>query len=106
MKKKITVKTSELSILEVENHPTWSLFDGVNEVGEESREELLLVTKETVSVLVHVGPATFDARALKSINFGRELWSWKETSVPKVVGLNPGAVYWIGLIFVHIYLLW
>ena len=56
MKKKITVKTSELSILEVENHPTWSLFDGVNEVGEESREELLLVTKETVSVLVHVGP--------------------------------------------------
>ena len=29
-------------------------------------------------------------------------WSWEETHVPKVVGLNPGTVYWMDIF--HLYL--
>ena len=29
-------------------------------------------------------------------------WLWEETHVPKVVGLNPGTVYWMD-IFSHIF---
>ena len=28
-------------------------------------------------------------------------WLWEETHVPKVVGLNPGTIYWMD-IFSHI----
>ena len=30
------------------------------------------------------------------------MWLWEETHVPKVVGLNPGAIYWMD-IFSHIF---
>ena len=32
-------------------------------------------------------------------------WLWEETHVPKVVGLNPSAVYWMDMAFFHIDLL-
>ena len=32
-------------------------------------------------------------------------WLWEETHVPKVVGSNPGAVYWMEMTFFHIDLL-
>ena len=32
-------------------------------------------------------------------------WLWKETHVPKVMGSNPGAVYWMDMTFFHIDLL-
>ena len=31
-------------------------------------------------------------------------WLWEDTHVPKVVGSNPGTVYWMDIF--HIYLLW
>ena len=32
-------------------------------------------------------------------------WLWEETRVPKVVGLNTGALYWIVVTFFHSHLL-
>ena len=32
-------------------------------------------------------------------------WLWEETHIPKVVGSNPSAVYWMDMIFFHIDLL-
>ena len=33
------------------------------------------------------------------------LWFWEETHVAKVVGSNPGAIYWMDMTFFHIDLL-
>ena len=30
--------------------------------------------------------------------YGREWWLWEETLVPKVMGSNPGTVYWMDIL--------
>ena len=51
---------------------------------------------------------TLHAICLKEFesHFGREPWSslWETTHVRKVVGLNPGAVYWMDESFSHLFI--
>ena len=40
-------------------------------------------------------PGTNDVKLWTDRAGALVLWSWEETRVPKVVGSNPGTVYWM-----------